>query len=79
MAYIGADSLKIMADNIREACRAYSAAAREGCEEPEPDYSCGGVEVEEPGIPLWYNPNAVWGVRDEPDLMAAIRDIARGS
>jgi hypothetical protein len=30
---------------------------------------------------LWHNPNAVWGTREDttPDLMSAVRDIARGS
>lgn len=57
----------------------------------EVDFSCGGVEVEEPRYlttndPMpqefsgcWINPKAVWGTIDTPDLMSAVRDIARGS
>ena len=92
VAYIGAKALEIFKDNCREQmlaaeCEAYSAAAREGIAHrwwkigldepmPEPDYACGGVETSEPCLAEWLRD---MGLTREPDLMSAIRDIARGS
>lgn len=60
--------------------------------EPPPDYACGGVEVEDRYLPHtaiealgWEitetNHRIAYGITYEraPDLMASIRDIARGS
>lgn len=93
-------------ENIREACQAYSNAAREGIAHrwwkiDPPDYACGGVEVSADDIagPIssdeafieWAAPRG-WTIQTQhriaysitretaaPDLMAAVRDIARGS
>ncbi len=57
---------------------------------PDPDYACGGVETAEPTIAnymeaMGFTPERRWtaagGYEDltTPDLMSAVRDIARGS
>ena len=65
-------------------------AIREAMErhEPEPDYSCGGVDTSEPTFEQWLwdmgwtvetRHKIGYSITREPDLMAAMRDIARGS